>query len=272
MAVLGGSFVLAALVGGWLQFKAPASWRSWAAPAAAVIAVLGVEYALHLPDWISIPLYLAIPFLYHRKMRNMQLAAAEALDSVPIKADEALRRVPSPGGRCLAIWTNAPEEVGQATKVVEPLTFALEFEGEHEDSFTVSLRAECGKARPGMLFAHHSDAKVDLPPALKHCEAIGGLPGQTPDVVLRALPDEYAFDIFDIATVSALSELLALRRDRREVVLHISGPKLKIEADGLFDVSELDLIIRRAAQIFMRVRGGGTSGFSEPEAPKEPGW
>ena len=56
------------------------------------------------------------------------------------------------------------------------------------------------------------------------------------------------------------------------MVLHISGPRLKIESDGLFDASELDFIIRRAAQIIMRMRGGGSSGFNDPAPPKDLGW
>jgi hypothetical protein len=269
LVVLGGSFCVGALAGWYLHFKGPAKWRSWAAPVAAVTVVLGIEHAFRIPDWISIPLYLSIPFLYHRTVRNKQLAAAEEFDFIEIGVGETLKRVKSPGGRILALWSNEPEDDENA--VEEPIVFGLLFEGEGDDQYSVVLEAETTKARPGLLFAHHADGQVLHPAPLKELSNITGLPGQTPAIAMRSLPTEYAFEIFDLPTMSALGEIIELREDRREVALQLSGTKMRIESDGIFDAAELKMLIQRSAAIFTRLRGGGTTGNAEdPEAPTEP--
>lgn len=252
--------VLCALaVGGGLQHYGGARGRSWAVPAGSAVLLGGLGHIYELPGWAVVGAFLAVPFLFHRAVRRRLESAARSIDRLQVPGDAAvLRRIPDPTGRCIALWTSVPEQPRAAVAALagpqarQPLVVGLEFVGEGEDDYSVVLRTELPGARPGTLFAHHLQARVAPPAGLEGREPIRDLPGMGADVIVRADPTDLALSLLDIPTLAALSEILSLRGNDREIYVLLEGPDLRVVSTEIYDAEELRRLLGAAARIFLR--------------------
>ncbi len=249
------SLLAALVIGAGLWFLGGPDERSWAVPVGAAVFAGGAGWAYELPSWLIVGVFLAILFFFHRGVRKRQEKAARSL--LRIDTEPPLRLINDPAGSFAAVWTTASEKPRERLKQAleaEPLVFGLQFSGEADDEYSVCLRSEVAGARSGALLLNHRDAQVRVPEALKTAEPITGLPGQTPDIVVRSLPEPYAFRMLDIAELSAVAELLRLRTPRREISIELSGGQFKIAANATFETEELKRLIIGALPLVRKMR------------------
>ncbi len=249
------SLLAALVIGAGLWFLGGSKERSWAVPVGAAIFAGGLGWAYELPGWLTVGAFLAIPFFFHRGVRKRQEKAARSL--LRIDTEPPLRLITDPAGSFAAVWTTATEnpreQLKQALKA-DHLVFGLQFADEADDEFSIHLRSEVERARPGVLFLHHRGAQVRVPEAVKTVEPITGLPGQTPDIVVRAVPGEYAFRMLDIAELSSIAEMLRLRGPQREIYVELNGSQFKIAANATFETEELKRLIIGALPLVRKMR------------------
>lgn len=248
--------LLAALVAGTgLWFLGGPEWRSWALPVGAAVFVGGLSWIYELPGWLSVIVFLAIPFFFHRGVRRRQEKAARRLRR--IDTEPALRLIADPTGSFMAVWTDAAENPRERLKQAlnsDQLVFGLQFVGEADDEYSIHLRCEVEGARPGTMFLHHREAQVAVPDALQNTEPISGLPGLTPDIVVRSAPEDYAFRMLDIAELSSVSEMFRLRTSQREIYIGFNGRQFYVAANSTLETDELKSLIAGALPLVRKMR------------------
>lgn len=222
--------------------------RGWAAPGAAALAAGGVGQSLGLPVWITLGAFFGALFLLHRKARERLAVEAKAVGKVVApEAGWTLEAMPA-AGSSVAAWTC------RDGADPDPVVFTLEYAGEKEEDFIVTLSALAAKFKPGMLVAHRAGVPGAAPAVLADRAPVDGLPGQTDAVVFRCLPPDYAFALLDLKTLVALQELCELSRSEREVYAVVNGPELKVVCGGLPAREDIAALLAKAAVVFARLR------------------
>ena len=255
--------LVAALVGLGFHLSGDREARSWALPAAVAVLAGGIGYAFYLPGWLTAGLFLLILFLLHRSVRGRLERAAKGLARVEVpEIGVVLQREADPGKEAVAVWTGVPRKdrsvvtAGSVPAAPEAgLALRLSFRGETEDAYSVVLESESARFVYGVMVCHHAAA----PPryedkVLAEAEPLSDLPGLTPDIVVRAVPADYAFTLLDLRTLTSVAEIIALRGASREVYLTVSGPRMRVASDRVFSKGELERLLQAAAAVALRVR------------------
>ncbi|MFH2204751.1 MAG: hypothetical protein ABIJ96_16680 [Elusimicrobiota bacterium] len=244
MAVMG-----AAAVGGGMFYFGGRTVRSWAVPIGCAILYGGVGYAFQLPAWLVVLGFLATPIVFHKNPRSRLQASLRACAYVELDGEAStLRAETDLSGKYMGVWTLMPEK---------DLQIRLEFVGAEDEDFRVLVSSYSENAPKGILSCHTPDSRLGPDPMLAEKEPLSGLPGLTPDIVVRALPEDHGFTLLDIRTLAALSDILSLRTKARDIHVHISGPQMKIESTEVFDSKELETLLIGAATLFKKVRDTG---------------
>jgi len=252
----------AVLVGVGFHVSGNREAKSWALPAAVAVLAGGIGYALYLPGWVTAGLFLLALSLLHRNARGRQERAAKGLACVDVpRIEMVLRRAAAPEKECIAAWAGVPS---RDKSVMRPdsvpkapeagLVLRLAFRGETEDAYSVVLESETPRFVPGVMVCHHAAAHHRAARILAESEPVSDIPGLTPDLVVRAVPADYAFNLLDLPTLTSVAEVIALHDDSREVYLTVSGPKVQVVSDRVFSRSELERLLRAAAALAFRVR------------------
>lgn len=240
---------VAAAVGFGLHRFGSRELRSWALPAGVAILAGGLGHVFALPNWLVVLIFFAIPVFVHRSVRKRFEAAVAGASRIPIgDGEEPLAWKAGQEGTALGAWRS---------EGAEALVVWLDFIGETEDAFSVELRAESPKGRPGLLFCRHAAGQILPPEALRERSPVVGLPGQEETLELRALPEEFAFNLLDIPALAALSEMLEFRGFDREIAVTISGRHLRLESNAIFDAEELRRLVPAFVKLFRKLREVG---------------
>ncbi|MFH1725677.1 MAG: hypothetical protein ABII00_13795 [Elusimicrobiota bacterium] len=251
LVILALSAVGAAAIGGSLYKSGNREAGTWAVPVGAAVLIGGAGYALYLPNWLVVGVFLTVLFLFHRTVRGRLLRAARGIGEVAVPELElVLRRLPEPEGKkAVAVWSS-----GEGP---EPLDMSLDFVGEAEDEYSVILSAEAPRFRPGVLVIHDRRASGECLRVLREREPVVDLKGQAADMVVRSLPVDYAFGVLDLRTLAALQDIFELRTEKRELYVHVSGRYMRVISSAIFREDELRTLVARAAVVFERVRSFG---------------
>lgn len=221
--------------------------RSWATPLGGAILFGGIGYAFDLPDWLVIGGFLTTPMVFYKNIKAQQRGAALACS--PLQLPEGKGTLVSPKvstGTGLGVWEHEPGH---------RMRLALEFVGEEDEEYRVVLRGQLVKAPKGVLSCHAPGSTLELDPNLKDREALSGLPGLTAGMEVRALPQDYGFELLDLEVLSALGEILNLGTKTRHIHFHLSGPRLRVISTEIFGADELEVLLINTAVVLTRVHG-----------------
>lgn len=260
----------AAVVGVLLHTYGGKEYRSWAVPVAGALLFGGVGYAYDLPDWAVIGGFLVTPFIFHRTVRSKLDKACRRLPRVEVPDEGlALKRIPDPSGKHVAVWMSSPMEEAPLEKRLfpteqtqgqergglaqAPLIIALDFIGEKDDEYEVVLWTEASKHLPGELVLHHRDSEGEIRSQLSSRNPITGIEGLSYEIEARAFPDEYAFRVLDMRGVSAVAELYSMRTEDREIFVHALEKKVRIVSTAAFTQEELGRLLKTAAVFFRKI-------------------
>jgi hypothetical protein len=235
----------AAVVGVGLHRFGGKDWRPWALPMGLAVGIGGTGYALYLPSWMSAAAFLAVLYVFHRKLDAGIRSVARNIRRLEVPGCGVFETLPDPGEGPAAAWS------------FEGMSVFLELGGESDDEFKLTLRAEAPRAMPGIMVCHSPGAQGEAPRILEGTEPLQGLPGLGAGMAVRALPADYGFRMLDDKTAAAVEGILALCRQDREVFIHLSGPRVRVVSSGVFDEAEFRLLLAAVGRIFRRVRDVG---------------
>ena len=275
LIVVAAAVAAAAAIGLGLRRLGGREGRPWAVPAACAILIGGVGYAFFLPSWLNAGIFILALFLFHRTVRTRLERSARSLARVEVpEAGLALRSQPDPMRSHTGVWAvdgaaAAPRLValgpspspGEALAgppaPVPTMLVTLDLAGETEDEYSVVLRAKSSRYCPGVVVCHHVEARGEALGLLAEPEQLSDLPGLTRDIVVRAVPAEFGFRLLDLSTLALISDVLALRREGREVYVHVSGPDIRVVSSDIFETEELSRLLCACARLLQRVHSVG---------------
>ena len=274
LAMLGSAVAAAAMVGFGLHRWGGPEGRPWALPAGLALLIGGVGYSFYLPSWVNAVTFILVLFLLHQGARTRLERAVRGNPSLEVpEAGVRLRSMPDPAQLHSGVWMVeniarldssisasggaspfAPRPAPVPEAPVASVTMTLDFVGETEDDYSVVLQAKAPCACPGVVVCHHREAQGEALKVLADPEEIRDIPGLTHDIVVRAMPMAFGFRLLDLPTLALVSDVLALRKEGREVYLHVSGPDLRVVSSSIFERDELPRLLSAAARLLGRMR------------------
>ena len=254
--LLSSSVIGAVAVGFGLHRLGDAEMRSWAVPGAVAILVAGIGYTFYLPPIITIPVFLAALYFLHRSVRQRQEKAVASLGTIEVPdsglAFQKMRKCPED---MIGLWREAPKMTGDSdASQKEPMALSVKFVGETDDEYQVIVSARVDRFISGVLFVHNIDCDKKFQTTLTDQAPLTGLEGQPGNLIFKAMPPDYVFGVLDIAMVAHLCELLELRGGEREIVLHASGPEVRVVSNRILEEKELMLVLSKIALVAEKIR------------------
>jgi hypothetical protein len=258
-ALLAATAAGACVLGFGLHRFGDAELRSWAVPSAVAVFCGGVGYAFYLPPVVTIAAFLGALYFFHRSVRQRQEKAAAAIAAVSTPNDgPSFQKVRKPPEGFLGLWREAPKMTGAADAAQrEPMTLSVKFVGENDDEYQVVASARVDRFITGVLFIRHEACDKKFASTLSDQPALSGLEGQPANLVFKAMPADYVFGVLNLSMVAHLSELFELRGGEREIVLHASGPEVRIVSNRLLEEKELTQALSKIALLADKIRDLG---------------
>jgi hypothetical protein len=255
------TFLGSAAVGFGLHRFGDAELRSWALPGAVAILCGGVGYTFYIPPVMTIAVFLAALYFLHRNARQRQEQAVASVGALCAGTNgPQFQKMRSAAPGTLGVWREAPKMVGASDALAEqrePMALTVQFVGEAEDEYRVVASARVDKFVSGVLFIHHAACEPKFKNTLADQAPLTGLEGQPSNLIFKAMPAEYVFGLLDIEMIARLVELFQLRKGDREIVLHASGPEVRLISNRGLDAAELKIALSRIALVAEKIRDLG---------------
>ena len=226
-------------------------YRGYAAPAAGAVLIAGLNVGCGLSSWVVAAGLLAAPFFFKRGVKAKLGAVAAKIPEISVeKLGLTLVLQPDPSGRHVAQWA---ERVAPGAGPSVPLILTLDFEGDQEEAYHVTVWGASRKFSPVHLVVHHPetvDALSGLPKALT---PLGGIPGFK-DWSVLCRPFDFALLALDAKAAALFSEIFALRTDERELYLEVQGGVIRLVSDRTLTEDELRRLLPPMAVWIATVR------------------
>jgi hypothetical protein len=216
-----------------------------AIPATAAVLMIGIDLAYDLPFYVYIAALFIAPLLFHRSIKGRLQAAASKIPELSVaRLGLSLKQTPDSSGKHIGLWqTEAP-----------PLLLTLDFAGEVEDDYQVSVWGTSQKYFPVQLVVYHPQAEEVMSGFPKELTPVADIPG-CKNWGVRCNELDFALSLLDQKAAAALTEIFSLRTDEREMYMEIHGGVIRMISNRTFNEDELRTMLEAMALWVHRVRG-----------------
>jgi hypothetical protein len=227
-------------------------YQRHAVPAAAAVLMIGIDLAYDLPFYVYIVALFVAPLLFHRSVKGKLSAAAAKIPELSVpRLGLSLRLTPDPSGQHIAFWRS---EDSPGAAPLQPILLTLDFAGEAEDDYQVSVWGTSQKYFPVRLVVYHPNAEDVLAGFPKQLAPVAGIPG-CKDWGVRCNELDFALSVLDQKAAAALIEVFSLRTDEREMYLEVDGGVIRVVSNRTFNEDELRTMLEAMVLWVHRVRG-----------------
>lgn len=241
--------------------------RQYAVAVAGAVLIFGLDWAYELPLYAYLAGILLTPFVYHRSVRSRLAAACRRLEAVPLDEMGVTLRLQADPGAHVALWraepledsSRAPLSIGGRPAAVaevhegtgpEDLALALDFTGEMDDDYQVTLYGESARPPRGELLVCHREAD----PGWLAGADVNGISGVEPWMIVRARPAGFAFELLDSRALGILHELFKIQSEYSELHAIVEGRSIRIVSTRTFNRRQLPQLVAWGARWIQKVR------------------
>jgi hypothetical protein len=227
-------------------------YQKHAVPAAAAVLMIGIDLSYDLPFYVYLVALFVAPLLFHRSVKGkLSAAAAKITDLTVPRLGLSLKRTPGSSDAHIGFWRS---EALPGAAPLQPLLLTLDFAGEVEDDYQVSVWGTSQKYFPVHLVVHHPHAEDVLSGFPKELAPVADIPG-CKGWGVRCNEIDFALSLLDQKASAALTEIFSLRTDEREMYVEVNGGVIRLVSNRTFNEDELRTMLEAMALWVHRVRG-----------------
>lgn len=254
LPILPGLITAILALGSWMALRewGGPKYRKHAVAVAAAVLLIGVDLAYELPIYVYAVALFVAPLLFHRSVKAKLSSAAARITELSVpRLGLSLALMPDQSGAHIGLWQTAALP-GAAP--APPILLTLDFAGEVEDDYQVSVWGTSQKYFPVRLVVHHPDAVDVLAGFPKELAPVADIPG-CKGWGVRCNEIDFALSLLDQKAAAALTEVFSLRSDEREMYLEVDGGVIRVISNRTFDEDELRTMLEAMVLWVHRVRG-----------------